>query len=408
MSGLLTYRDFLRAHPAEAAFGFGTLFFSCFGQTFFISLFVPAILADLSLEAGAFGPIYAAATIGCGLLMPALGARYDTTPLSHYATWSFAGMAVACALMAATVNIAGLFLALLALRLCGQGLFSHISITTMARTPRGYRGVALAVGSLGYVGAELTLPGAVSHLPAEISWRWVWVGFAVLCAAGLIPTMRGLLKRFPESRTVDPGERAGAVLAGCRLMMTDRRFLLLLPATLASPVIMTALMLYQLPLAAAKGWSYDWMAGCFTLFAATKVAASLAAGPWLDRVGPVRFIAASVPLLALALAALAFGRAPTWGAAGYMLAGLALGTGGALTAVWSDLYGRENLGTVRGFTSALTIFASAVGPGLAGLCLQAGVSFERLLLLSAAVMAVCAIPVYHATKVIRHHPTTAG
>ena len=77
-----------------------------------------------------------------------------------------------------------------------------------------------------------------------------------------------------------------------------------------------------MPLAAAKGWSYGRMAGCFTLFAATKVVASLVIGPWLDWVGPVRLIAASVPLLAEATAVLALGRAPLTGAVGYFLAGL--------------------------------------------------------------------------------------
>ena len=86
MIGLRAYRDFFWRHRAEAVFGFGTLFFSCFGQTFFISLFVPVILADLALDAGAFGPLYAAATVCCGLLMPSLGSRYDTTQLTRYAS----------------------------------------------------------------------------------------------------------------------------------------------------------------------------------------------------------------------------------------------------------------------------------------------------------------------------------
>lgn len=142
------------------------------------------------------------------------------------------------------------------------------------------------------------------------------------------------------------------------------------------------------------------MAGCFTLFAATKVVASLVIGPWLDRVGPVRLIAASVPLLAEATAVLALGRAPLTGAVAYFLAGVAHGTGGSLTAVWSDLYGHDKLGTVRSFTAALTIFASALGPGLAGALLQAGASFEPLLPMSAGLIALSALPVFRAIALI--------
>ncbi|MCH8524556.1 MAG: hypothetical protein LAT52_08405, partial [Balneolales bacterium] len=58
-----SYLDFLKRNFEPVFFGFLLTFFSSFGQTFLISLFVPFILADLAFSNSVFGGYYAMATI---------------------------------------------------------------------------------------------------------------------------------------------------------------------------------------------------------------------------------------------------------------------------------------------------------------------------------------------------------
>jgi len=79
--------------------------------------------------------------------------------------------------------------------------------------------------------------------PTIIGWRWLWAGFAVACAVALIPATRRMLRHATTLADGFGEEPAGGLLAGWRLMLRDRRFLLLLPCSLFSPFVVTALML---------------------------------------------------------------------------------------------------------------------------------------------------------------------
>lgn len=97
---MIAYYRFLRRNGRWVGFGFSTSFFSSFGQTFFISLFVPFFLVDLDLTAGEFGTLYSAATVGSAVLLPFLGALYDRTPLGRYCACIVVGLGVACLIVA--------------------------------------------------------------------------------------------------------------------------------------------------------------------------------------------------------------------------------------------------------------------------------------------------------------------
>src|SRR3546814_6729000 len=77
------YIRFIKKNRRALTFGWSLTFFSSFGQTFFISLFVPSILVAFELSKSAFGAYYAAATITASLILLNYGHTVDTKPIGR-------------------------------------------------------------------------------------------------------------------------------------------------------------------------------------------------------------------------------------------------------------------------------------------------------------------------------------
>ena len=81
----------------------------------------------------------------------------------------------------------------------------------------------------------------------------------------------------------------------------------------------------------------------------------------------------------LALILLAPATAPYWLLPYLALLGLTSGlafTG--FTALWAELYGTAHLGAIRSTAGAISVFASALGPLLAGVLLDFGMAMETI------------------------------
>ena len=146
----MSYWNFLSTYRTLLGFGLVTALSSSFGQTFFISLFLPYFLTDFGISKGDFGFLYGLATLGSALCLPYLGSRIDSLDLRRYTGLTLFGMAAAALLVAVAPHVALLGLGIVGLRLTGQGLMWHISQTVMAREFTASRGKALGIAGLGY------------------------------------------------------------------------------------------------------------------------------------------------------------------------------------------------------------------------------------------------------------------
>ena len=100
-------------------FGFVMTFGSSLGQTYFIGLFSGEIRSALNLSHGEFGGLYSAATLASAILLLWTGSLIDRMELRHFAYLVTVGLALACALAAASQGPLLLFCALLTLRHMG-------------------------------------------------------------------------------------------------------------------------------------------------------------------------------------------------------------------------------------------------------------------------------------------------
>lgn len=387
----MAYFRFFLTHPRVLSFGVLLTLFSSFGQTFLISIFVPRLLEEFALNTAQFGALYAAATLTSALSLPFFGRLIDRVTLRSFSLAVGLGLVASCFAMALAPSVVVLFIAILGLRLTGQGLLSLTASTTMARVSSEGRGKALSVSGLGYPLGEGLLPMAIVLLIHAAGWRLSWGILGGIIAVLLLPGMISLL------RDVEPLHQSEIVEHQThprRLhLFRDRRFFLLLPGNLFLPVVLTALFLYQLPLAESHGWSAQTMATAFIGFAVARMAASLIVGPLIDRWGAVRLFPIILLPVCVGLGALSVGSLP-WIAFLYLaLAGVSQGIASPMmTALWAEVYGVETLGATKSTVSMLGIFGTALGPLLLGGLLKAGVTFA-VIIPASALLGVAAVAV---------------
>lgn len=377
------YLQFVLKERRLLSFGLTFTFFSSFGQTFLISLFVPFFLSNFNLSNAAFGSLYSVATLTSALSLPFLGKWIDRLPLRRFSLM----VAMALMLAAFTVSIAWhvaiLFAGLLLLRLAGQGLSTHTAQTAMAKFYHYQRGKALSIASLGYPFGEAVLPLLIAALIPVLGWRGAWGGISIAIGILLIPyVLKVLGGAMDQYTTPDPEEYALQNPADSyRRVFSDKRFYLLLPAVLLPAFWVTGLFLYQVSIAGELGWSATLIASAFIAHALARIISSLSVGPAIDSFSARQLF--PYHLLPIGLGFLvAYFHPGSWSAFLYMfLMGMTLGVSSNLkTALWTEMYGAESVGQIRSLFSSLMVFSTALSPFMMGWLLDNGISMPSIML----------------------------
>ena len=347
---------------------------SSFGQTFFIALSAGGIRQAFDLSHGEFGGIYMLATLASAATLPFLGKIVDRVSVRRTLMLVATSLAVACVLMAVVPSVLMLLLALYGLRLFGQGMMTHTAMTAMGRWYDASRGRAVSVVALGHQMGEMLLPLAfIGALTLGLAWRDVWLVSAAVLAFAVLPigyTLFGL-ERTPE-RPREGAKPKGRSWTRAEVLR-DPIFYVLMLGVLAPAFIGTTLFFHQIYLIELRGWNPIVFASGFTSMGALTIAAGLATGWLIDRVGSLRVL----PFFPIPLAAscLVVGAASGEGAifAFFSLLGISYGMSQTLFgALWPEVYGTKHLGAVRSVTVAMMVFATAAGPGLTGGLIDAG------------------------------------
>ena len=352
-------------------------FFSFFGQSYFIAVFNADIRAEFGLSHGAFGLAYALATVSSAACLAWTGRLIDKTPLARFALGVCLGLLAACVAMAAASALWGLFLALFALRLTGQGLMVHTAATSVARHFSAERGRAVSLVSMGGPAGQAAMALIAVALGGWLHWRWVWVVLAAGAALVLLPSVPRLLRDHPDAHP--RARRAAAARGGRGAVLRDPRFYLILPVFLAPSFIATGFFFHMAHLVGAKGWSLAFFTGAYTLYTLASIALTLLTGHLVDRVGAVRLLPWHLVPMCLALLALGSSNQPAAALAYMILSGITVGMritiGGA---VWAEIYGVENLGAIRSLAASCMVVSTALSPVVMGWMIDRGVSVEAL------------------------------
>jgi len=375
--------SFLRQNLHLLAFGFLFTFISGFGQTFLVSLYVPDIQGFFGMSDGVFSSIYAAATLTSAVSLSYLGRFIDRVRLTKFAVYVLIGLIVANLLLSQAFHLVVLFLGIYMLRLFGQALSTHTSLTSMGRFFVKNRGKALGIAALGHPAGEAILPIIIVSLISWIGWRYslmVQAGF-VVC---MIPILFLLLmsdRRFSKLKMYIPTPQTAAEKLESKpiQLLKSKIFWILAPSNFASASVGTAVLFFQLKIGAERGWSPTIMAASFVAYAVGNGVCTLFAGFLTDRFNARVLYPLYLIPFTLGLTLFYFVEGIWVYTILVASLGITNGYGGVMkNAALAELFGTKILGSVRSFFTTAMVFSTAVGPVLFGVLLDMGIGFQTL------------------------------
>lgn len=384
---------FFKKNYKEVGFGGSLTFLSSFGQTFLISLYVPEIIRIFSISEGTFGGLYAIATIISSVIMLTVGHTIDHQPVKKVTGLAVLGLAASSFLLGFShYHIILLVGALIGLRLTGQGLMSHISLTVMSRHYTINRGKALSISSLGYSIGEAVFPLFISTLILWYDYEVAALASGAFLLLYLLKLNFSSLEKFDQDPEIIEKSSARALAKDYRSVIFDKRFSIIMPASFALGFTNTAVFFYQYVFVEDKGWSVTLYASFFTAYAITRFFMSIIGGIWVDKFSAKRMFRLYLIPISLGLLPFAFMDSIAGALIFLILAGFTMGLSGTIkSAVLAEVYGTEKLGAIRSVFTMFMVLSTAFGPFLVGLLLDIELPFLWIMLSLAGLLVLAAL-----------------
>lgn len=369
------------------------------GQSFVLSLYLEPLMAATGLDRLGLSLLYSLATLAAALLLPVVGARADRWQGGKFLARALLALAGAMLLLATASGAVVLGISLLLLRMLGQGAIGIGGLALVVRWFERHRGRALAVVTLGYALGEMAFPIALPVLFGTVGWRGSLLLLAGVYAAVFAPFVAWAVRepRTAERRRQEPLRRSDhrpPILSwGVSAAIRTRRFWALAAITAFVPLAITAVLFHQVAILRELGHGPGGVAAAMAGMALGGIAGTLLAGPLVERL-PTRIgVAASLALLAAALATAALGPAgPLLPSIYGTMLGLANGTGKlAGSLIWPDYYGAGSVGAIKGVVNLVRNGSTAAGPPLAAAWMAAVGGAPAMLLGLASVAAALAM-----------------
>jgi predicted MFS family arabinose efflux permease len=371
------YLGLIKNHAGLLSIAFLAVFTGNLGQSFFIGLFQAPISEQLNLSAGQFGGIYSAITIFGGFMVMYFGPKIDWVSPKRYALTLLIALSLGLLILTLSpwwaLGVVGLGL----LRLCGQGLMTHLGSTLAGREFSVNRGRALGFVGLAMPSGEIILPPLTALLLVWLTWQQVWWCILAIIIIGWLCLF--MFVDWPDA----PHQHKAAAdksLQGGASPLRELRFWLLMPMLSALPFTLTGIFVYQAQMTEQLGASTTTYALALTGMGMIRFPMALVGGRWIDELG-VNLIARFYLLpfaMALLAAGLFGGNISIW------VLMIGAGFSMSMSSVVSDsllvkLWGKQNLGRVRSLRSAFLVFSTGICPALLGFLLDANIQFQQIL-----------------------------
>jgi len=339
------------------------------GRTQGLGLITEPLLRDLQIDRVAYARINLWATligalfsVGVGRLIDRFGSRIVLTVVAVSLAFVVLGMSV-------TQEIAAIAILIMLTRGFGQSALSVVSITIVGQWFVRRLNLAMAVYTIALsVGFMLAFP-LIGAIVQTRGWRTAWwiIGLALLF--GLAPLALLLVRRSPESCSIDPD---GEPTDLSNNLPTDYT----LTAALSTPsfwvfgissaiygLIASGIALFNESILGERHFDASTYYRSLVIVALTSLVGNFLGGWIASKWKMNRLLSLAMILLAGSLIALPHVSTQLHVAIYAAVMGLA---GGFVIVIffsyWSAAYGRKHLGKIQGTAQALTVIASALGP----------------------------------------------
>ncbi len=377
-------------------FGFSAVFFGNVGQTFFVGIFSTHIQESLGLSASAYGSAYSLATLASAITVIWAGSLIDHMPLRRYTIGVCLGLTIATFSLSQASNLVFLIFSFFLLRLFGQALLPHTGSTTIAKHFDSHRGKALSISSSGFPVGEVILPASATAAIAYMGWQNTYLLIAGVVLLFVLPLMLFLLHKSGLEEIASSADskkqnqhKANAVR---KALLTDYRYWLALPGLMAGPFIVTGIFIHQDYIITLRDWTPAWFAFCFVVYGVVHWLSIIIAGLLVDRFSAVKLLPFYMLPMALGLMVVALFSGPWVGVVFMALMAASIGASPPISgSLWPEIYGVNNLGTVRSINSAILVFSTALSPALYGLAIDRSIELFWVMGSSAVLTVVASV-----------------
>ena len=376
--------DTIKSNFKIILFGFVFLFVGSVGQSFFIGLFNSEIRNELNITHSEFGSIYGIATLCSSLLLIWIGKKIDDFKLVHYSMFVIVLLAFSAIFFSYVSGIIFLFFGIFLLRLSGQGLMSHTSTTSISRYFEKRRGKALSIVFLGMSLGEFILPVLIVYLLSIIYWRELWIQISIVILLVLPVICYFTVKDITiQSREKDEESRKdenNLIKSWTRKeVLKDFKFYTILPCLLASPFVITGIVINQSFILESKNWDDYALAKAFMSYSVFTVLTLFFSGPLVDKFTSRRLLFyLNLPMILSLIILIFFDHSFS----AYIFMGLLGITNGfanvIFSSLWAEIYGVNYLGAIKALGGSLMVFSTALATAVFGLLIDSGYSIERI------------------------------
>lgn len=377
----------------------GLLYFcSCFGQTFFISLFAGEIRQAFNLSHGDWGFIYSGGTLASAIAMLCFGGYIDKYKITMNIKIVIISLSLVCLAMTFVDLVWILPLIIFGLRFFGQGMLIHIPAVAIGKWYGKNKGKAISLSIMGFSIGEAIFPVIFVSLIMLIGWRNSWlVGTVILLL--ILPIIIKLLsnERTPNSKQEDLSDQVGMESKHWKRkdVLKNWVFWAVIIPFLIPPIFSTAFFFNMVHLTEVKNWSLITFTSLFPFYTGMSILTTLTSGWMLDKFGVEKIL--PFYLLPMAIGLLIFSYSNTYltAAIGFcflgMTQGLAMTIGGTF---WPTYYGTKNLGSVRSLSTSTMVFGTAIGPAIVGKLLDIDVNYNFILLVMSVLAVIASLSLW--------------
>ena len=359
-------------------------FCSCFGQTFFISLFAGEIRETFNLSHGDWGFIYSGGTLASAIAMLCFGGYIDKYKISLNIKIVVISLSLICLSMTFINQVWILPFIIFGLRFFGQGMLIHIPAVAIGKWYGKNKGKALSLSIMGFSIGEAILPIIFVSLFILIGWRNSWLVGTII----LLITLPIIINLLSNERTPNSSQENIIDQVGMESKHWERKEVLkhwvfwsVIIPFLIPPIFSTAFFFNMVHLTEIKNWSLITFTSLFPFYTGMSILTTLISGWILDKFGVEKIL--PFYLIPMAFGLLIFSYSDTYitAALGFcflgMTQGLAMMIGGTF---WPVYYGTKNLGSVRSLSTSSMVFGTAIGPAVVGKLLDFSINYNLILL----------------------------
>lgn len=373
---------FLKSNFRKVSFGWLLTFLSSFGQTFLISLYVPEIVRDFKITEGGFGAIYAGCTVISSIIMLTVGHTVDHKPVKKVTAYTIFGLAFSCLLLGFSYHIAFLFIAIVGLRLTGQGLLSHISMTIISKYFDRNRGKALSIASLGYSVGEAVFPLVIAFIIGWFDWRVAAIVSGIAMLTYLIRLKYTNLEAFDEQLSKEGRPSSITLFKDYKDLIKERRFWIMMPASFILSFTVTAIFFYQYVFVENNNWSVPLYATFFTVYAVVRFLFSIFGGIWVDKFSARQLFRFFLIPFTIGILFFGFMNSIIGAFIFLVLTGITVGMSGTVqTSLIAEIYGTEKMGAIRSVFTMFMVASTALGPLIVGYLIDLKIDIAYIMLL---------------------------